>query len=55
MSKQEILSGIVLDEHTEVSTREICRACASSEEWVIELVEEGILDAGGRNRLSILF
>ena len=49
MSNQEVLSGIVLDEHIEVSTHEICRACASSEDWVIELVEEGILDAGGNS------
>ena len=41
---QKILSGIVLDEQTELTLNELCRACTSSAEWVIELVDEGILE-----------
>lgn len=44
MSKQKILNGLLLDEHSELSLTELCRACTSSAEWVIELVEEGILE-----------
>jgi len=44
MSKQKILNGLLLDEHSELSLNELCRACSSSAEWVIELVEEGILE-----------
>lgn len=42
--KQEILNGILLDEQTELSLNELCRACSSSAEWIIELVEEGVLE-----------
>ena len=42
--KQKILDGILLDEQTELSLNDICQACSSSAEWVIELVEEGALD-----------
>ena len=42
--KQKILNGILLDEQTELSLNELCCACSSSEEWIIELVEEGALE-----------
>ena len=45
--KQKILEGILLDEQTELSLQELCRACSSSEEWVIELVEEGAIEPIG--------
>lgn len=41
---QTTLNGIVLDENTEVSLNDLCRACSSSAEWVIELVSEGVLE-----------
>lgn len=43
-SKQQTLTGILLDEHTELSLNELSRACCSSAEWVIELVEQGALE-----------
>ena len=42
--KEIILNGILLDEETELSLNEICSACSSSAEWIIELVEEGALE-----------
>jgi chaperone modulatory protein CbpM len=47
--KQEILTGVVIDERIELTTRDICHACASSTEWVVELVQEGVLEAEGQN------
>ncbi len=44
---QKILSGILLDEQTELSLNELCRACSNSAEWVIALVEEGALEPVG--------
>ena len=41
---QTTLNGIVLDEHTEVTLNDLCRACSSSAEWIIELVDEGVLE-----------
>ena len=42
--KQTILNGLLLDEHTELSLNDLCRACSSSAEWIIELVDEGVLE-----------
>lgn len=39
-----ILNGILLDEETELSLNELCCAVSSSAEWIIELVEEGVLE-----------
>lgn len=41
---QEIYNGILLDEHTELSLIDLCGACSSSEDWIIELVDEGALE-----------
>ncbi|MDH5712049.1 MAG: chaperone modulator CbpM [Gammaproteobacteria bacterium] len=41
---QKILNGIVLDEQTELTLNDLCCACSSSAEWIIELVEEGALE-----------
>ena len=41
---QQILSGILLDEQIELTLSDLCRVCATSAEWVIELVEEGVLE-----------
>ena len=41
---QDILDGILLDEQTVLSLSDLCRACSSSAEWIIELVDEGVLE-----------
>lgn len=41
------LTGIVLDERVEVSVHELCRACSTSTEWVVELVDEGVVEPIG--------
>lgn len=41
---QTTLNGILLDEQTEVTLNDLCRACSCSAEWVIELVGEGVLE-----------
>ena len=48
--KEKTLSGILLDEQTELSLNDLCRACSSSAEWVIELVEEGVLEPVGHQQ-----
>ena len=42
--KQKILNGILLDEQTEISLNDLCLVCSSSAEWIIELVEVGVLE-----------
>ncbi|VAW57572.1 hypothetical protein MNBD_GAMMA07-725 [hydrothermal vent metagenome] len=41
---QPILNGLLLDEHAELTLNELCCACSSTAEWIIELVEEGVLE-----------
>ena len=38
------LTGILLDEQAELSLHDLCHACSTSTEWVIELVDEGVLE-----------
>jgi len=46
MSK-DILIGLVLDEDCFLTLDEMCHACGVQSQWVIELVDEGILEPGG--------
>ena len=48
--KQKTLTGILLDEHTELSLTEFSQACSSSVAWVVELVEEGVLEPTGQEQ-----
>jgi len=49
--KQQIQNGILIDEQTELSLNDLCYACSSSAEWVIELVELGALEPIQQNRV----
>ncbi len=42
------LSGIILEESPELTLDEVSRACAVQEQFIIELVEEGVLSPVGR-------
>jgi chaperone modulatory protein CbpM len=48
--KHEILSGRVMDELTMLSLQELSRACRVEKAWLMQLVEEGILEPQGRDR-----
>ena len=48
--KTKLLSGTLLDDQVHLSLTEISEACSTRVEWVIELVDEGILEPAGRNR-----
>lgn len=45
---EKILSGDLLDTQTELSLADLCNACSSHAEWIIELVDEGILEPIGQ-------
>ena len=47
--KTEWLTGIVLDEQAELTLSDLCRACCQHAEWIVQLVEEGILEPAGHN------
>ncbi len=42
------LAGIILDEQTELTLAELSRACAAHVQFIIELVEEGVIEPVGR-------
>lgn len=44
MSKRNVLTGIVIEESTVLTLDELCRACGRPTEWILELVEEGIIE-----------
>ena len=41
------LDGLLLDEDACVTLAELCRACDIHAEWIMSLVDEGIIDAMG--------
>jgi len=44
-----VISGLVVDHEHPLSLAEISRACAMHAEWVLELVDEGILEPSPRS------
>ncbi len=44
---EQILNGDLLDEQTVLSLSELCQACSSHAEWIIALVDEGVLEPSG--------
>jgi chaperone modulatory protein CbpM len=47
MSSQTILSGIIVDDSTEFSLGDLSRACGQPAEWILALVEEGVIEPAG--------
>jgi chaperone modulatory protein CbpM len=48
MNPKDILEGPVLDDSVEMTLAELARACAADAEWLLSLVNEGILNPRGR-------
>jgi chaperone modulatory protein CbpM len=40
----EVLAGQILEEELSLTLAELCHACNIHTEWVVELVEEGVLE-----------
>jgi chaperone modulatory protein CbpM len=55
MKTQTILTGIVVDEDAEFTLIELSQACGRSTEWIIELVEEGVIEPGGTDQADWRF
>ncbi len=47
---KKVLTGTLLDDRVYLSLTEISDACSTRTEWVVELVEEGILEPSGKER-----
>ena len=51
----KLLSGDLLEEDVELSLAQICQACRLSEEQIVELVEQGVIEPSGREPVSWRF
>lgn len=49
------LTVCILEEHTQLTLADLCRACAVQAEQVIELVEIGVLEPQGREPAHWIF
>ena len=47
MTSQTILSGIIVDDSTEFTLGELSRTCGMPAEWLLALVEEGVIEPTG--------
>ncbi len=45
---KKVLTGVIVEESAELSLTELSHACSTSTEWLIELVDEGVLEPAGR-------
>ena len=43
----DILTGLILENETRLSLRQLCDACAVHAEYIIELVDEGFIEPSG--------
>jgi chaperone modulatory protein CbpM len=41
---EEVISGIVLDEHMEISFKELCDICGIAPETIVEMIDEGLIE-----------
>lgn len=48
----QILTGVILDEEIILTLDELSRACDMQHQWIMELVDEGILEPCGHRQFS---
>lgn len=51
----KILDGLLLDESCNLTLSELSRACSVDVEWIIELVDQGVLEPSGSDSAHWLF
>ncbi len=47
MVDQRVVSGVVLDEAVSLTLTELCRCCDVSAEYIVEMIDEGVLAPEG--------
>jgi chaperone modulatory protein CbpM len=45
--QEKIIKGAIIDERVELTLVDMCRVCNRHAEWIVELVNEGVLDPIG--------
>jgi len=51
----ELLTGLVLDEESLLTLDELSHACRVQTDWIIELVDEGLLEPSGQDTTRWVF
>ncbi len=52
---EKVLEGLLLDDECSLTLAELSRACAVHADWLLELVEEGILEPRGAGPMEWRF
>ena len=52
MTRQTILTGIIVEDTIEFTLGELSRACGKPAEWILALVEEGVIEPLARSKPS---
>lgn len=50
MTRQTVLTGIIIEDTTEFTLGELSRACGKPAEWILALVEEGVIEPLGADQ-----
>lgn len=50
MTRQTVLTGIIVEESSEFTLGELSRACGKPAEWILALVEEGVIEPVGTDQ-----
>lgn len=48
--QEKIIKGAIIDERVELTLVDMCRVCNRHAEWIVELVNEGVLDPIGNEQ-----
>ncbi len=52
---EAVLSGVIVEEQSQLTLIEVSRACAVEVEWVVELVHEGVIEPGSGQQPDWIF
>ena len=50
MIEQTVLTGVIVEDATEFTLGELSRACGKPAEWILALVEEGVIEPVGTDQ-----
>lgn len=53
--QNDTLSGELIGNETTLTVRELCRACSQQTDWVLELVDEGVLEPLSGSEQDLVF
>lgn len=48
--QEKIIKAAIIDERVELTLHDMCHVCNRHVEWIVELVNEGVLDPIGNNQ-----